>query len=215
MSKVAIKGADNGTGIFTIESPATNTDRTLMLPDEAGTVLTSVSDLAAAKLTGNMGKVLQVQSVTLTGRYTTTNASSAGVGTDIGLKVSITPKSATSKFLVTINVGAAGSGGVSWGAILSRDGVRIGNGDSFSGFDGCIFRGFGNTADYNHTQGGGHGQFLDTTTGTVGTARTYLCGFGVQSGLLRINSDLNAYPGSAPFAHSTSNSTITVMEIDS
>ena len=45
MSKVAIKGADTGTGIFTLESPATNTDRTLVLPDEAGTVLTTASNL--------------------------------------------------------------------------------------------------------------------------------------------------------------------------
>ena len=43
MSKVAIKGADTGTGVFTLESPATNTDRTLVLPDEAGTVLTNVT----------------------------------------------------------------------------------------------------------------------------------------------------------------------------
>ena len=40
MSKIAIKGATTGTGTFTIESPATNTDRTLTLPDEAGTVVT-------------------------------------------------------------------------------------------------------------------------------------------------------------------------------
>jgi hypothetical protein len=38
MSKVAIKGASTGTATFTIESPATNTDRTLVLPDAAGTV---------------------------------------------------------------------------------------------------------------------------------------------------------------------------------
>ena len=43
MSKIAIKGATTGTGVFTLESPATNTDRTLILPDEAGTVLTSVT----------------------------------------------------------------------------------------------------------------------------------------------------------------------------
>ena len=43
MSKVAIKGADTGTGVFTLESPATNTNRTLVLPDEAGTVLTTAS----------------------------------------------------------------------------------------------------------------------------------------------------------------------------
>jgi len=41
MSNIAIKGATTGTGVFTLESPATNTDRTLTLPDEAGTVLTS------------------------------------------------------------------------------------------------------------------------------------------------------------------------------
>jgi hypothetical protein len=40
MSKVAIQGAATGTGVFTLASPATNTNRTLVLPDEAGTVLT-------------------------------------------------------------------------------------------------------------------------------------------------------------------------------
>jgi len=41
MSSIAVKGADTGTGVFTIESPATNTDRTLTLPDEAGEIVTS------------------------------------------------------------------------------------------------------------------------------------------------------------------------------
>jgi len=54
MSKISIKGADTGTGVFTLESPATNTDRTLVLPDEAGTVLTSVSSIPAANLTGDL-----------------------------------------------------------------------------------------------------------------------------------------------------------------
>jgi hypothetical protein len=38
MSKVAIKGASTGTGTFTIESPATNTDRTFVLPDASGDI---------------------------------------------------------------------------------------------------------------------------------------------------------------------------------
>ena len=50
MSKVAIKGNASGTGTFTVEAPNSNTDRTLVLPDEAGTVLTSASDLTG--LTG-------------------------------------------------------------------------------------------------------------------------------------------------------------------
>jgi hypothetical protein len=40
MSKIALTPNATGTGIFTISSPATNTNRTLTLPDEAGTVLT-------------------------------------------------------------------------------------------------------------------------------------------------------------------------------
>jgi hypothetical protein len=46
MSKVAIQGAATGTGVFTLASPATNTNRTLTLPDEAGTVLTSAGALS-------------------------------------------------------------------------------------------------------------------------------------------------------------------------
>jgi hypothetical protein len=67
MSKVAIQGAATGTGVFTLASPATNTDRTLTLPDEAGTVLTSVSGLPAGNLAGSVpasampaGSVLQI-----------------------------------------------------------------------------------------------------------------------------------------------------------
>jgi len=45
MSKVAIQGNASGTGTFTIAAPNSNTDRTLTLPDEAGTVLTSASTL--------------------------------------------------------------------------------------------------------------------------------------------------------------------------
>ena len=41
MSNVKIEGNASGTGTFTIAAPNSNTDRTLTLPDEAGTVLTS------------------------------------------------------------------------------------------------------------------------------------------------------------------------------
>ena len=39
MSKVAIKGNASGTGTFTIEAPDSNDDRTLVLPDDTGTVV--------------------------------------------------------------------------------------------------------------------------------------------------------------------------------
>lgn len=47
MSKVAIAGNASGTGVFTIAAPNSNSDRTLTLPDEAGTVLTSASDITS------------------------------------------------------------------------------------------------------------------------------------------------------------------------
>jgi len=45
MSKISLKPNVNGTADFTIESPDSNTDRTLTLPDEAGTVLTTATDI--------------------------------------------------------------------------------------------------------------------------------------------------------------------------
>lgn len=43
MSKVVIAGDASGTGTFTISAPNGNTDRTLVLPDEAGTLVTTAS----------------------------------------------------------------------------------------------------------------------------------------------------------------------------
>jgi len=43
MSKVAITGNASGAGVFTIASPNSATDRTLTLPDETGTVVTTAS----------------------------------------------------------------------------------------------------------------------------------------------------------------------------
>lgn len=43
MSKITLSGNPSGSGNFTIAAPNSNTDRTLTLPDEAGTILTSAS----------------------------------------------------------------------------------------------------------------------------------------------------------------------------
>ena len=47
MSNVKIQGNASGTGTLTIAAPNTNTDRTLTLPDESGTLLTSASPVIA------------------------------------------------------------------------------------------------------------------------------------------------------------------------
>ena len=104
MAKVKISGSATGTATYTIQSPSGNTDRVLTLPDEAGTVLTSASDLPAANLTGSLpagmgGKVLQV----VQGSTSTYLSTSADTYIDTGLSASITPSSASSKVLVFVN----------------------------------------------------------------------------------------------------------------
>ena len=49
MSSVKIQGDASGTGILTIAAPNTNTDRTLTLPDEAGTLAVTNSQLFEAR----------------------------------------------------------------------------------------------------------------------------------------------------------------------
>ena len=51
MSKIKVEGNASGTGTLTISAPATNTDRSLTLPDGAGEILTDASGLSATNLT--------------------------------------------------------------------------------------------------------------------------------------------------------------------
>lgn len=52
MSKVQLQGNVSGTGVFTIASPNSNTDRTLTLPDNSGTILTQNSQPSFASTIG-------------------------------------------------------------------------------------------------------------------------------------------------------------------
>jgi hypothetical protein len=52
MSQISITGAATGTATFTIESPATSTNRTLILPDNTGTIITQNSTPAFASTIG-------------------------------------------------------------------------------------------------------------------------------------------------------------------
>lgn len=46
MSQIKLSPSASGTGIFTIESPSSNTNRTISLPDNTGTVITTASTFA-------------------------------------------------------------------------------------------------------------------------------------------------------------------------
>lgn len=52
MSKVALQGNASGTGTLTVAAPNTDSDYTLTLPAETGTVLTSASSITAQAMNG-------------------------------------------------------------------------------------------------------------------------------------------------------------------
>jgi hypothetical protein len=99
MSKVQLQGNASGTGVFTIASPNSNTDRTLTLPDQTGTLLSS-SAQGIPKSALPTGSVLQV--VNATTDIETSNLSTS-VWADTTLTASITPTSSSSKILILLS----------------------------------------------------------------------------------------------------------------
>jgi hypothetical protein len=98
MSKVQLQGNVSGTGVFTIASPNSNTDRTLTLPNQTGTILTNASTAGFPA-----GSVIQVVNSSATSGSTSTTSISF-VAT--GRSLSITPTSASSKIAVCFNFNA-------------------------------------------------------------------------------------------------------------
>jgi hypothetical protein len=133
VSKIAIEGNASGTGTLTIAAPNTNTNHTLALPDEAGTVLTSVSSLPAANLTGSLpagigGKVLQVVQHTFSNLQNSTSSSSY---VDTGVTGSITPTSASSKILVVVSGQSMAAASTNGAAALKRGSTVVADGISW------------------------------------------------------------------------------------
>ena len=167
--------------------------------------------------TADVGKILQVKSTSLTTKTSVSGATDdTGTGVDVGLNVTLTPVSSSSQFFVTLNVGVASCGGNTWGAILSRDGTRIGNGTVASPHTGVWCKGIdhaGNTGgDTNHGVGTS-ASYLDTVSGTAGVARTYKCGLAGENGNVTLNAVESDYSGTAPTVRSRTTTTLTVMEI--
>jgi hypothetical protein len=104
MSKIKLESNPSGTGTFTIQSPASSTDRTLTLPDGAGEILLSDGD--GSSLTG-VGKVLQVVTNSTTTRTQTASTSYVDA-TDY--TCTITPSSTSSKILIQVDAQLGGSG---------------------------------------------------------------------------------------------------------
>ena len=192
MSKVTIQGDASGTGIFTIASPNSNTDRTLVLPDEAGTVMTTSSAISRANLPA--GSVLQVQSFT-----STTPATNSGGWTDMGdMSVSITPYYSTSKILIIASLHTEMAGSSAGSTRIDRNGTVIGSG---SGGAHRVWLSQG----YNGVNGTNSGvQYLDSPATT--SALTYKLQWWVDGQTAYLNRGV----GTTSY---NDTSTITVWEI--
>jgi hypothetical protein len=91
MSKISLAPDASGTGIFTIASPNSNTNRTLTLPDDTGTIVTN---------SGNQA-----------GSFTTLNTSGAVVFNDAGADVDFRVESDTDENALFVD-GATGNVGI-------------------------------------------------------------------------------------------------------
>ena len=205
MSNIAIQGAATGTGVFTLASPATNTNRTLTLPDEAGTLLSNASTAGFPA-----GSVLQVVQGYL---GTTASASTSSDTTvDTGLQASITPSSASSKILVQYNVFLGQQDSYNMFVRILRDSTYIGNGTSEGG------RPVGNAVANNyHSTSDGYSisptsnVYLDSPNTT--SSITYKIQMGCYGGNLVYINRSHIFQASAGAYDTIPLSTITLMEI--
>jgi hypothetical protein len=124
MSKVQLQGNVSGTGVFTIASPNSNTDRTLTLPDSSGTIATTGQAVTRSQLP--TGTVLQV----VQGIKTDTQTIQTTSWVDV-VSVSITPTSATNRIMIVAMINSCqdtSSGQPQFR--LDRNGTPIGLGDA-------------------------------------------------------------------------------------
>jgi len=96
MSLVAISGNASGTGTLTIAAPNTNSNFTLTLPQNTGTLLSTKS----------AGTVLQVVNATTIAAISTSSTSFVTTG----FSLSITPSSSSSKVFLLVNGGGSYNG---------------------------------------------------------------------------------------------------------
>jgi hypothetical protein len=133
MSKVQLQGNVSGTGVFTIASPNSNTDRTLTLPDASGTIGLSGAAITAAQMPA--GSIIQVVQATKTDVWTTNSLGSQwndipGQGGSGTFQVQITPSSSSSRIFVVAYVPMSSTAGQVARSQLQRNGTPIFTGDA-------------------------------------------------------------------------------------
>jgi hypothetical protein len=191
MSLVKVSGNASGTGTLTIAAPNTNSDYTLLLPANTGTLLSTASEgQVIPKAALPTGSILQVVNAT----YTTNVTTSSSTYTDTGLTATITPLFSTSKILVIVSQ----NGNLKGGANNTRTGLQLfRNASSLTTWE--LFANWTNTATLNAVGTSGF-EYLDSPATT--SATTYKTQFNSQDNVASVS----VQAGSAM-------STITLMEI--
>jgi len=200
MSKVTIQGDASGTGIFTIASPNSNTDRTLVLPDEAGTVLTTAGVPASAMPAGS---VLQVKQTVLSSAWSTNSTTPQSP-----IQVTITPSSASNKILVLCDAGVGAGPLAALTVYLLKNGSAIYVGDAAGSRPRALAEVF-TSSDYFIQRVSG--MYLDspaTTAAVTYSIALATTGAGTYVHLNRTDADRDTVNYDARAA-----SSITVMEI--
>ena len=192
MSKIALSGNASGTGTFTIASPNSNSDRTLNLPDNSGTLLSNAS--TAGFPAGSVIQVVQASTSTIVATTSTTPA-------DTGLSGSITPTSASSKILVIVSQAMNVSRGTNnYNAVqvqLLRDSTTIQN-------VGRVLLLSAGTAATGFIELGGRVDITYLDSPNTTSATTYKTQF---------NTEQTANSGGGSAQPTSTPSTITLMEI--
>lgn len=152
---------------------------------------------------GFSGCILQVRSYTMTGRVV-----SSGNFQDIGLDVSITPYSASSRILINVSL-CMSTNATTQGFILRRNGVTICQGDSNgSNSRMTVISSVGNNVWQNQM----NNMFVDSPNTTTTLTYDIVCG-SHDGREWRINRSGDNNSAASTLDQSVSTSTITVMEI--
>jgi hypothetical protein len=182
------------------------------------------ASLGPSGLLGSSGQVLQVQSTTVNSPVSYSGTTDpTGSCANLGLNVTLTPKSSNSKFYISVGVGVGSTtNGNTWAIQLFRNNSiitgAVGAGATNHWSVGVLFKSVdhaGNQGqDTNHGVGGGN-ICLDTNSGTAGTAITFAARGVSEGGNGHINYVESDYSGqgSGPTSSRTS-STITVFEVE-
>jgi len=199
MSKISLSPHVSGTGNFTIASPNSSTDRTLTLPDNTGTILTSASNTNFPA-----GSVLQVVQATLTSQVSSTATSY----TNIGLSASITPSSSSNRILVLSQVSGSTNGNAGTFLQIFRNGSAVIQGDANGSRQRTLSQSLYTTAVNSGVPISM--MYLDSPSSTSSITYDIRCANLEDSTAWYINRSANNFNGSYGY---TSVSTLVLMEI--